>query len=265
MSGRAEASRLLGPVADLASAAGARILELSAHGVAARIKADSSPVTDADEAAEAILSEGLAKLAPGVPIIAEEAAAAGDAHRNGTYFLVDPIDGTRELVAGRSEYTVNVGLIESGAPVLGVVFAPALQQIYTGAAGKASRATLTAGDRLHSTQPVEIRARRRPPRLVALISRSHRDEQSEKFLATLPVAEKVALGSSLKFARIAEGAADVYPRLAQINEWDVAAGHALLLAAGGRLTAPDGGGLSYGRAGNSFKLDGFVAWGAAPD
>jgi 3'(2'), 5'-bisphosphate nucleotidase len=262
---RGEAMRLLAPIADLVSAAGARIVELAAAGSPPRTKPDQSPVTAADEAAEAILCEGLAGILPGVPIIAEEAASRRPPEMpHGPYLVVDPVDGTRELVAGRNEYTVNVALVEAGAPVFGVLYAPAFGSLYAGAGGEAFRAALAPGAAFDRDAIVPIRARARPKRLIALTSRSHPDEGSERFLADLPVDKKLPVGSSLKFARLAEGAADVYARHFTINEWDIAAGHALLEAAGGQVTALDGNALVYSRSDAGFRVNGFVAWGAPP-
>lgn len=262
---RGELSRLLVPLAELASAAGARIREIAAQGAAPRMKADMSPVTAADEAAETILLEGLAKILPGVPVIAEEAAAHGAAVTPAaTYLLVDPVDGTRELIAGNREYTVNVALIEAGAPALGIVYAPGFEMLYAGTGTSALRMKLPPGNAARLDEAEPIRVRPRPARLVALVSRSHPDPEGDAFLARLPVERKVQLGSSLKFARVAEGAADVYARFATINEWDVAAGHALLFAAGGRMTAPDGGAITYGKSGAALHVAGFIAWGGDP-
>jgi 3'(2'), 5'-bisphosphate nucleotidase len=261
-----EASRLLAPIADLASTAGARIVALAASGLSHRAKADSSPVTAADEAAEEILTEGLARLLPGVPVIAEEAASRNrPATPQGAYFIVDPIDGTRELVAGHVEYTVNVGLVEAGRPVLGVIFAPALGALYAGSNGEALRIALAPGARFDREVAKEIRARPRPSRLVALVSRSHPDEASERFLARLPIEKRLPVGSSLKFAHLAEGIADVYPRHFSVSEWDIAAGHALLVAAGGAVQDLNGKPIVYGAAGADFAVKGFVAWGAPPN
>lgn len=255
--------QLAAAIADLASEAGARILAIAAEGASARAKADNSPVTAADEAAEAILCEGLAKILPGVPVIAEEAVARqAPARPSGAFLLVDPIDGTRELIAGRGEYTVNVALIVEHAPSLGIVYAPGLGELYLGAGGRATRCEIVAGTRFDPERALPIRARPRPPALAALVSRSHPDAQSDRYLATLPVAERIPLGSSLKFARLAEGAADVYVRLGTVSEWDIAAGHALLDAAGGRVLAPDGSALRYGMRAQGFRVEGFVAWGA---
>lgn len=264
--GRGEAGRLLAPLADLASAAGARIVEITAQDASVRFKADESPVTAADEAAESILCEGLARLLPGVPVVAEEAVSrVATDHPQGTYLLVDPIDGTRELIAGRGEYTVNIALIEHGAPRLGVVYAPALDALYAGAEGQALLVKVEPGAKFDASAAVRIRTRSRPAQLLALVSRSHPDPASDAFLARLPLERKVPLGSSLKFARLAEGAADVYARFAPVNEWDIAAGHALLAAAGGRVTTTDGGAIDYGARNSGFRVDGFIAWGGAPE
>jgi 3'(2'), 5'-bisphosphate nucleotidase len=257
-----ELQRLAAVIADLASEAGARILAIAEQGAVARAKADMSPVTVADEAAEAILCEGLAKILPGVPVIAEEAVARlGCARPDGAFLLVDPIDGTKELIAGRAEYTVNVALIVDHAPALGLVYAPGQNRLYLAARGQATRSELAAGARFDAARATPIRARKRPKTLAALVSRSHPDAQSDRYLATLPIGERIALGSSLKFARLAEGAADIYVRLGTVSEWDIAAGHALLEAAGGGVTAPDGAALRYGLR-DDFRVNGFVAWGA---
>jgi 3'(2'), 5'-bisphosphate nucleotidase len=264
--GRGELTRLLAPLAQLASEAGARILQCTAAGLIPRAKPDLSPVTAADEAAETILRAGLARLLPGIPVIAEEAVSRGEETIPGAdFFLVDPIDGTRELLAGRSEYTVNVALLVGRLPVLGLIYAPALKALYTAAEGRALRAVLEPGMRFDAGKSVPIHARPRPQRLVAAMSRSHPDPKSEAFLAALTIERRLILGSSLKFARLAEGEADVYARLAPVSEWDVAAGHALLDAAGGRVTAPDGSALAYGRHETGFRIDGFLAWGAPPE
>jgi 3'(2'), 5'-bisphosphate nucleotidase len=262
---RGELTRLVAAIAGLTSEAGARILSIAAEKCAPRTKADFSPVTAADEAAEQIIQEGLGRLLPGVPVIAEEAASRADLARpGGNYCLVDPIDGTREFIAGRGEYTVNVALIEDHVPVLGIIYAPQLKLLFAGTAGQAWRETVDPGADFDPGRASPIRARPRPEKLVALVSRSHPDRASGEFLARLPLAQKIPLGSSLKFARIAEGAADVYARLAPTNEWDIGAGYALLTAAGGTVTAPDGGPIEFGMREVGFQVGGFVAWGASP-
>jgi 3'(2'), 5'-bisphosphate nucleotidase len=228
------------------------------------MKADRTPVCSADEAAEALLLEGLARLMPGVPVVSEEACAQGARPRPGArFFLVDPLDGTREFLAGLDEYTVNVALISDGVPEIGIIAAPAQGRIWRGAAGHGGeRLDLTLGEAPAAGRNLTpLRPRRRPPRgLIAAVSRSHLDSRTAAFVAALPDAEQMTCGSSLKFCRLAEGAADVYPRLAPTSEWDIAAGHAILTASGGVISAPDGAPLDYGRADESFRVPGFVAW-----
>ena len=258
-------SRLLSSVVALVAEAGHDILRITAADFTTRRKADDSPVTDADEAAEAIITRGLEELLPGVPVIAEEAAARGmPSLPASAYWLVDPIDGTREMLAGHDEFTVNVALVEDHKPVLGVIYAPKRGVLYAGAGSTAWRASMAAGTRVERLETTPIHVRPRPPQLVALVSRSHFDAASESFLFRMPVTEKLLVGSSLKFALLAEGTADIYARIARINEWDIAAGHALLVAAGGSVTAPDGGVLAYGKNERGFLVDGFVAWGGEP-
>jgi 3'(2'), 5'-bisphosphate nucleotidase len=258
-----ELRALLAPIAALAAAAGGKILEIAKGDLGTSKKSDKSPVTLADVAAEDILRSGLAKLLPGVPFIGEESVARGDIPEPGREFLlIDPLDGTREFIAGRDEYTVNVGLIADGAPALGVIYTPATGIVHAGAHFEAYRAALAPGGTLDLSRAQKIRARKPPEKMIAAVSRSYLEKQSEDFLAKLPVAERIGLGSSLKFTLLAEGKVDVYPRLAPICEWDVAAGHALLAAAGGRVEQLGGAPLPYGAKDKNFRLPGFVAWGA---
>jgi 3'(2'), 5'-bisphosphate nucleotidase len=245
-----------------AQRAGAAIMAVYATDFAVRDKADASPVTAADEAAEKILLADLAAIAPGVPVVAEEAVAAGHvpvvAER---FFLVDPLDGTREFVSHRDEFTVNVALIEAGEPVLGVVFAPARRELYWGDVQAGKAGTIDADpDGTMPSMGTGICARVAPPRgLTAVASRSHRTPETDAFLTNYPVAEFRSIGSSLKFCLVAAGQADIYPRIGTTMEWDTAAGHAVLLAAGGSVTGLAGEPFRYGKAG--FKNGNFVAWG----
>lgn len=260
---RRELQDLLGPIAELAAAAGGKILEVKKDDLGVSRKSDKSPVTLADTAAEEILRKGLAKLLPGVPFVGEESVARGDIPEPGREFLlVDPLDGTREFIAGRDEYTVNVGLVADGVPVLGVIYTPSTATVHAGAGSIAFRAALAPNAPLDRAATMKIHARAKPARLIAAVSRSYLDPESEAFLARLPVESRIGIGSSLKFTLLAEGKADVYPRLASICEWDVAAGHALLVAAGGRVETPDGKPLTYGAKEKKFRFGGFVAWGA---
>jgi 3'(2'), 5'-bisphosphate nucleotidase len=226
---------------------------------ALRRKADGSPVTAADEAAEAAICKGLKDLAPGVPVISEERAARGECHAptkpDASYFLVDPLDGTREFIAGRDEFTVNIALIRAGEPVLGVIAAPAAQFVWRGLVGHGADRVATAG----TTSPTPIQTRPRPPKPVVMVSRSHLDPNTSAYLETLPQGVTETCGSSLKFCRIADGTADLYPRLGPTHDWDVAAGHAIVRAAGGTVSAPDGAPLVYGT--QNLVIPQFVAIG----
>jgi len=213
-----------------------------------RHKADGSPVTAADQAAEAVILQELERLAPGIPAVSEERSAQDQAQdqarapQSGPYFLVDPLDGTREFMAGRDEFTVNIALIDRGAPLLGVIAAPAADLAWRGIVGRGAERT-TLSDQSGRTA---IRSRRRPPAPVIMISRSHLDAGTKAYLAGLAQGSSVSSGSSIKFCRIAEGDADLYPRLAPTHDWDVAAGHAIVVAAGGEVRAADGSQLRYG-------------------
>jgi 3'(2'), 5'-bisphosphate nucleotidase len=241
----------------LAIRAAAAILRFDCRNVATRQKADRSMVTAADEAAEAAILPGLAAELSGVPVVSEESAR--EAH-SGDYVLVDPLDGTAEFLASRDEYTVNIALVRNGVPVIGVVGAPALGLVWRGTAGAAERLRVGADGTVAERTPIRTRAW--PKERVATVSRSHYEQASVEFLKRFAPITTLACGSALKFCRLAEGAADIYPRLAPTSEWDVAAGHALVLAAGGAMTAPDGGALHYGR-GEGYRVPGFVAWGDA--
>ncbi len=245
----------------LVARASAAILRLSGGSV--QQKADGSPVTEADHASEAMILESLDRLLPGVPVVSEERLGAkAPPALSGSFILVDPLDGTREFVKGLDEYTVNVALIAAGRPIAGLVSAPARRQLWRGVVGRgAERLGMT--DESYSA-PEPIRTRAWPQHgAVALVSRSHQDAATTALLAKLANAEREACGSSLKFCRIAEGTADIYPRLGPTCEWDIGAGHAVLVAAGGGVTAPDGSELAYGRAADNFRVPGFIAWGDA--
>lgn len=254
-----DCTRLLDGLTEIASRAGGAILAINAAGITTRMKADQSPVTAADQAAEAVILAGLRDLLPGVPVVSEE--AGGPAALGDSFVLVDPLDGTREFLAGRDEFTVNIALVQQARPVLGVVAAPALGLIWRGAVGQgAERLRLAIGQSAAFTvERTAIHTRPFPAHPVAAVSRSHLDPASESFLAQWREVHRISCGSALKFCRLAEGAADVYPRLAPTMEWDVAAGHALLAAAGGIVIDPAGAPLTYGRAG--FRIPSFVAWG----
>jgi 3'(2'), 5'-bisphosphate nucleotidase len=224
-----------------------------------RSKADGSPVTAADEAAEAIICDGLKRLAPDVPVISEEHAAREKPKpiAGGSYFLVDPLDGTREFIAGSVEYTINIALMTDGAPLLGIICAPEFGTFWRGVVGRgADRISLTRS----IEAPIPIHTRPQPAsEAVVMVSRSHLEARTKSYVDGLPGAKLVQSGSSIKFCRLADGSADVYPRLAPTHDWDIAAGHAILKAAGGSVTAPNGAPLVYGT--DDLLIPAFLAWG----
>jgi 3'(2'), 5'-bisphosphate nucleotidase len=225
--------------------AGAATLAVRARGLAVEAKADASPVTEADRAAEEIILRHLADAAPGVPVIAEEAVAAGripDAGRR--FFLVDPLDGTKEFVRGGSDFTVNIGLIEDGVPVAGIVLAPAQGTLYWGVVGEGAWAARVVDGALTDRRSICVRAADSAIDVVA--SKSHRTPETDEFIGRFPVGELVAAGSSLKFCLVAAGEADLYPRMGTTMQWDTAAGDAVLRAAGGQVVTLDGAPLPYG-------------------
>jgi 3'(2'), 5'-bisphosphate nucleotidase len=248
---------LLAAFSRIAESAGEEILRHYHAGTTARLKSDSTPVTAADEAAEAIILPALAGVLPGVPCVAEEACARGglpSIEGSGRFILVDPLDGTREFLAGNGEFTVNIALIEDRRPVYGVVHLPALGTTYAG--GPAGATLAVAGEPRQS-----IMARAKPADgIIVLASRSHNvGDTLDRYLEGHQVAERIAAGSSLKFCRIAEGLADLYPRFGRTMEWDTAAGHAVLAAAGGTVVTHDGQPLLYGKPG--FENPDFFARG----
>jgi 3'(2'), 5'-bisphosphate nucleotidase len=253
---------LIEALTGIVSRAAEAIVKARAGALATRHKADRSPVTAADEASEAVILEGLAHVLPGVPVVSEEAGAtaelAGDA-----YFLVDPLDGTRELVAGRDEFCVNIALVLAGRARVGLIGSPALGMIWRTGAKGAERLTLAPGAEPESaTERSTIRTRPWPQtEAIAAISRSHLDARTQAFLERLPPTERIASGSALKLCRVAEGKADVYPRLSPVCQWDLAAGDAIVTAAGGLVTTPEGAPLTYDMTSKRFLVDGFIAWG----
>lgn len=238
-------SALLPDLTHMIQQAGRCILSIYAGDHEVTQKSDDSPVTAADLAAEKIILEGLNALTPNIPVIAEEAANAGQIPAIGTYFwLVDPLDGTKEFIQKNGEFTVNIALIEDGKPVLGLVLAPALDELYGGVAGKGAWMTKNG-----VTTPISART---PPEqgLTVVSSRSHGDEAAlAQFLNGRKVAGQKTAGSSLKLCLIAKGQADLYPRLGRTMEWDIAAGHAVLSASGGEVLTLQHEPLRYGKPG----------------
>ncbi len=236
-------AELLSLAADLARRAGSVILAIRARGFAVQEKTDTSPVTAADHAAEALILEGLRAATPHIPIIAEEEVAAGKPGAvSPEFWLVDPLDGTRDFAAGRDEFTVNVGLVRDGRAVLGVVGAPALGELFGGIVGHGAWKRTSVGERpIHAAAAPEEGVR-------VVASRFHaNDARLESFLAGRKVASVSNFGSGLKFCRVAEGAADIYPRFGRTMEWDTAGPQAVLEAAGGTVCSLDGQALRYGK------------------
>jgi 3'(2'), 5'-bisphosphate nucleotidase len=242
--------------------AGKVVHDIYRGGFAVARKADESPVTEADQAAEALILQRLRALAPDIPIVAEEEVAAGRTPQvDAEFFLVDPLDGTKEFIQKRGDFTVNIALIRSRVPVLGVVYAPAKTSLFAG--------NVTAKSAFRSDQDTDSPsiAPRRPIKIrqvpasgvIAVSSRSHSTPETDAYLAQVNVADRVSIGSSLKFCLVAAGEADLYPRLGPTMEWDTAAGHAVLLAAGGNVFAPGGTPLLYGKP--TFRNTYFIASG----
>ena len=241
------------PVRRLAERAGAAILEIYGQPFDTIEKPDGSPVTAADLAADRIICDGLLALTPAVPVVSEERTGTGLPDPSGSFWLVDPLDGTREFVVRNGEFTVNIALIENGKPVLGCIHIPAAGETYLG-----RMPDHAWGWRGGRGGPI---AARRPPAtgMVAVASRHSRDAETDRILAEHGVREVLSVGSALKFCRVAEGVADLYPRFGPTSEWDTAAGHALVVAAGGSVAVWGGGPLIYGKPG--FRNPGFVARG----
>ena len=255
----AEPGAWLAQIERIARDAGALILEVYATDFAVRGKGDQSPVTEADERAEALIVPALRAFAPELPIVAEEAVAGGDVPEPGrTFWLVDPLDGTKEFIGRNGEFTVNIALVHDGEPVLGVVYAPALGRLFAGARGAGAWLEDAAGRRA-------IRCRAVPDAgLTVVASRSHGDAAAlDAFLAGRRVAALASAGSSLKLCLVAAGEADLYPRLGRTMEWDIAAGHAVLAAAGGAVRDLAGQPLRYGKPG--FDNPHFAASSAGAD
>ena len=254
------AAALLEPLTDLVIRAGAAILAVNRAAMRVEGKLDGSPVTEADLAADRIIAEGLARIAPQVPAVSEERVNLAEPSYNGSFFLIDPLDGTKEFVAGRDEFTVNLALVTNGTPLLGIVGAPALGLVWRGLVGHGAE-RLQSGEK-PVAEPIHTRPYpKRGEPWIAAVSRSHGDARTEAFIAARPGAIRKVLGSAVKFGRVAEGQADIYPRLAPTSEWDIAAGHAVVTAAGGMITDAQGAPLRFGRGGAGFIVPEFIAWG----
>lgn len=247
----------------LAHEAGKVIMAIYAAPIEVSTKADRSPVTEADQKAEDVILAGLKSLFPNIPVVAEESVAKGNIPDIGeSFFLVDPLDGTKEFISRNGEFTVNIALIENGAPVFGVVYAPAIDDMYFGRVGKgaicAKIKTSLPWAGIGNASPIATRPLPAEGATV-LASRSHCDAETEAFIARTKVAKLVSAGSSLKFCKVAAGEADLYPRFGRTMEWDTAAGHAILLAAGGKVVTTDGTPLAYGKESRGFDNPAFIA------
>ena len=251
------ATDIAADLTDLADEAGRLILPLWKTGITVTAKADASPVTEADRRGEALILEGLSRLFPGVPVVSEEDASEfGTPDQIGArFFLVDPLDGTKAFVRGDPHFTVNIGLIENGVPVAGVVAAPASGELWVTTANGVMKRD---GDGPFA--PIRPRVWPKGAAL-ALISHTMKVETADALAAQYGFHLREPMDSSIKFCRIADGAADIYPRHGTTMEWDTAAGHAVLLAAGGSVTTPEGAPFAYGKASEGFKNGWFVARG----
>lgn len=258
------AAGLMESLTDLVAEAGAAILRVDRGAMTVEGKSDGSPVTEADLAADAVIAEGLSRIAPGIPTLSEERTHLSTAPYSGSFFLIDPLDGTQEFVARRDEYTVNLALISNGEPLLGIVGAPALGLIWRGLVGRGAERLLVTKDAIARGAAQPIKTRPTPPPgnpWVVTVSRSHGDKNTEAFIAKRPGAIRQITGSAVKFCRVAEGIADIYPRLSPTSEWDVAAGYAVVAAAGGKVTDGNGAPLRFGMRKGNYIVPDFIAWG----
>lgn len=246
--------------------AGAAILAVRRAGAKVEWKVDSSPVTEADRAAEAVIAAALAEIAPGVPVIAEEAACEGRVPDTGTeFFLVDPLDGTKEFVRGGNDFTVNIGLVRNGAPSLGVILLPESGKLFWGVAGVGAWRAVAVDGAIKERQPIRIRPAPDGP-IDVVASKSHRTPETDAYIGRYDVGKLVSAGSSMKFCVVASGKADLYPRMGTTMQWDTAAGDAILRAAGGTVVTLDGAPLRYGTDGKAgaeaYRNPWFIAAGS---
>ena len=266
MAATAEPSSFACALADIAARAGEIVMRhYAAESIATRKKEDFSPVTAADEEAETFILAELSKLAPDIAVIAEEQVASGHVQKIGArFFLVDPLDGTKEFINRNGEFTVNIAEIDGGKPVRGVVYAPAKGRLWLGETpGGAWEVPMPPGAKFKCEASHAIHVRNAPADgMVAVASRSHRDSKTEEYLEHYRIKDFLSAGSSLKFCLVATGEADIYPRHGRTMEWDTEAGHAVLMAAGGSVTRIDGSPFIYGKSGEDFANPFFVARGA---
>src|SRR5437667_7451027 len=259
---RNAAAALIEPLTEIVIRAGAAILAVNRAAMKVDGKTDGSPVTEADLAADRIIAEGLVQVAPDIPSLSEERAEPAALPHKESFFLIDPLDGTKEFVAGRNEFTVNLALVTEGKPLLGIVGAPALGLVWRGLVGRGAERLSVVNMSVKAIEP--IRTRPFPPLgkpWTAAVSRSHGDARTEAFIDRRPGATRAQLGSAVKFGRVAEGEVDIYPRLGPTSEWDVAAGHAVVTAAGGKVTDSEGAEVHFGLGREDFIVPEFIAWG----
>lgn len=262
---RTAALPLLEPLTDLVVRASAAIMDVARHKIAAEDKLDGSPVTQADLAADTIIVDGLKQLMPAVPVVSEERVDSSTGPYLASFFIVDPLDGTREFIAGHNDYTVNIALVTNGRPLLGVIGAPALGLLWRGVVGAgAERMNLSPDPAVRAASRTAIQPRLLPDdEWIAAVSRSHGDPRTDAFINGRRGARRLQIGSALKFCRVAEGSADIYPRLSAISEWDIAAGHAIVEAAGGSITDSRGQPIRFGLRKGDFSVPEFIVWGDA--
>ena len=257
-------SRLCNQLIDVTRAAGHIIMDHYLSGVEVSVKDDKSPVTLADTDAETLILKALATLAPDIPVISEEAASQGIIPAIAEqFFLVDPLDGTKEFIRHNDEFTVNIALIKNSVPYMGIVYAPALGRLFFAPApDRAFELKLPYDAAPQLDRAKELKVRTPPPQgLTAAVSRSHIDANTDRFLQQFNIAERRSAGSSLKFCLIAAAEIDIYPRTGPTMEWDTAAGQAVLQGAGGCVTTSDGNPLKYGKSESGYKNPPFTAWG----
>jgi 3'(2'), 5'-bisphosphate nucleotidase len=246
---------ILGVFEQLALKAGRKVMEVFHAGCAVERKSDESPVTEADRESEKIILAGLREAFPSIPCVAEEESAAGEAPGSvgSAFFLIDPLDGTKEFVNRNTDFTVNIALVRNGIPEIGVVYAPCTGRFFSGRPGNAELIDLDAEGEISRRHRISVRTGATPLTIVA--SRSHRTPETDDFIGKVEAAEIVSVGSSLKFCLVANGEADIYPRFGRTMEWDTAAGDAVLRAAGGSTSTLDGKPLGYGKCNQASDAD----------
>lgn len=255
------APQIMQALCQMALDAGALIMQHYRDGVEEETKADKSPVTQADRDAEALLEKALAALTPDIQVIGEEACSQGiPTQLDDLFFLLDPLDGTRDFVAQRDNFTVNIGLISGNYPIAGVIYAPVHEKLYFSGTDAAYKLNIAPDGALDIAQAEKLRTAKADPRgLRVIASRSHRGEKTDQMIASLNVKETIATASSYKFCLLAEGTADFYPRYGRTMEWDTAAGQAILEAAGGIVTTEEGERFHYGKLARGLDNPSFIA------